>query len=174
MIKRVSTAIGLALAIAAPAYALDEPLPVSNVKVETALQGVETADAIAIYPNINTDLETAIWGELKNPQTAGGEGYDINVRLTSLSLDAQPVGPDGKFNTLEGAVTYTQPHASAPVKTVPITIRATSADVPMGVIAISPDTADYYTAMLAAFANGVGQQMDGLPAIEPGADNTKN
>ncbi|WP_088625245.1 hypothetical protein [Oceanicola sp. 22II-s10i] len=173
MFKRAVTAIGLALALSAPAYALNEPLPVSNVKVDTALEGVNAPDVLGIYPKINEDLTAAIWERMENPMSGSADGYDIDVRVTNMMLDDAPMGPDGQFNTLEGIVAYTKPLEAAPVHSVPVTIRATSGAVPPGVIAIAPSEGDFYAAMIGAFAKTVEDQMVNLRPLKAGEEYQK-
>lgn len=160
-----AAAAGLTLLTAMPGLALDRPFPVSGVAVATDLDGVSVSDVNNFYPAFNEDLEKAIWASLDNPDTAGGRGFQIDVKVTTIALDGSTLGPNGEFNTLDGIVTYTFDGSDQPSGTFPLEVRATAgaSDAPMGAIVVAPSEADYYQAMVMGFANGVNDKMDDLP-----------
>ena len=98
MLKTATAALALSLAFAAPALAVTEPYPVSNVDVTTNLEGVDVSDVTAYYPAFNEDLEKAIWDTVENPLTDGSPGFDIDIKVTSLQLDGGPLGANGDSN----------------------------------------------------------------------------
>ena len=168
MLKTATAAIALTLVSAVPGLSLDRPFPVSGVEVATDLDGVAVSDVTNFYPAFNEDLEKAIWAEVENPQTGGSRGFNIDVKVTSIELDDAAMGPAGEFNEMTGIVTYTFDGADQASGTFPIEVKATAGDAPAGVIVVAPSEADYYRAMVMAFASGVTDRMADLP--EPTAD----
>ncbi|MGR3321222.1 MAG: hypothetical protein ACU0DK_04745 [Pseudooceanicola sp.] len=168
--KRIVTAtaaFGLGLMAAAPVLAVDEPFPVSGVEVTTDLDNVDVSNVNAFYPEMNADLEKLIWAQIENPQTDGSKGFNIDVKLTEVALDGGQLGAEGEFNTLDGVVTYRFDDAPQPSGTFPIEVRSGAGDAPVGVIVVAPSEADYYSAMLTAFATAVSDKMSDLPAPQP-------
>ena len=173
MMKIATAALGLTLAASVPALAIEEPYPVSGVKVEANLENVEVTDFAQFYPNFSDDLEKVIWATVDNPMTDGSQGFQIDIKVTQLSLNGNPMGTDGQFNSMSGIATYTFDGGDGPAGSYPIEVTATSGDAPAGAIVVAPSESDYYAAMLDAFANGVENQLNDLSDPEP-AGNIRN
>ncbi|WP_375690727.1 hypothetical protein [Pseudooceanicola sp. LIPI14-2-Ac024] len=173
MLKTATTAMGLIFASSLAVQALDRPFPVSEVQVTTELENVSVSDVTNFYPAFNEDLEKAIWSQIENPQN-GGRGFEIDVKVTEVALDDGALGPDGKFNNLDGIVTYTFQGADQPSGTFPIEVTAQSGEAPAGAIVVMPSEADFYQAMVMAFAAGVNDKMADLAPPQDDAVQQKN
>lgn len=150
-----------ALAIAA------EDATVKDIDVSTEIEGVEGANALDYYPDLETDLEKAVAQLVE--VTDDPNGYDIDVKVQSVSLDGDTVLPDTQeFNQMEGVVVITSPMTdqdphSYPVRLIAITNESA---VPEGFIQINPSPDDFYNAMVQAFASNVAEN---LPEFMSGA-----
>ncbi|WP_163849718.1 hypothetical protein [Pseudooceanicola aestuarii] len=174
MLKTTTAALALFAALAAPALALTTPYPVSDVEVTTNIEGVEVGDVTEYYPAFNDDLARAIWDRVENPMTDGSNGFEIDVKVTSLQLDGGPMGAQGEFNQIEGIAVYTFHGADNPAGTFPIAVNARAGDSVAGAVNLMPGEGDYYVAMLDAFAQGVQNKLADLPAPEPEANMSDN
>ncbi len=152
---------GLMLGTASMAYA--EQINVKAVEVEAEASDATNQTALQYYPEVEQHLMATI-AERVGPLT-DEDGFTVKVRLDEMSLDGNPMGPDRAFNVLDGWVYIYPPDPAqsdvndnsaefAPIDEFNIHLEAST----MGA-GLQPGTDDYYTAMIAAFADSVGERV---------------
>ncbi|MWB77311.1 hypothetical protein GLS40_04675 [Pseudooceanicola sp. 216_PA32_1] len=173
MLKKSMTALGLVFAMTAPGFAYTgDSLPVEDVTVRYFEDSAYTIDASKKYPGIVSDLTAAVRDALPN-LVEGEPGYDVNIKVYGLSLTGGPISEEGKdFNSLEAMVEVNNPQLGTVTHSFPVVLKAHSGDAMPGVLTVSPNSDDYYDAMLLAFADGVKRELDGVLADVP-ADQRK-
>ncbi|MDU9003364.1 hypothetical protein [Sedimentitalea todarodis] len=138
-----------------------EDAKVKEVTVDVAIDASDDSNVLELYPQLQNDLETAV---IERVATADDpEGYIVDVTLQDVSLDGDSLLPDSmEFNQMEGVVAVTSPQTNATPVTRAINLVAMSADgsAPEGYVVIEPSKADFYFALINAFADEVA---DNLP-----------
>jgi hypothetical protein len=151
---------GAALALAACAGAEGpEPLTISDVRVEADLTAVASRDAAVYWGNLADDLSTAIGAEFVG-QTAA-EGYVIDVDVDEIALaNALNAGLGADDARLTGVVSLVNPLNEVVEQTYVVSASANQAAAFLpsesGSVAVSPSSAEFYSAVVRAFARGVG------------------
>ena len=133
---------------------------VKDIDVSTEIEGVDGANALDYYPDLETDLEKAVAQLVE--VTDDPNGYDIDVTVQSVSLDGDTVLPDTQeFNQMEGVVVITSPMTDQDPHSYPVRLVAMTDDsaVPQGFVQINPDPDDFYNAMIDAFASNVAENL---------------
>jgi hypothetical protein len=143
-----------------------EPLTISGVAVQTDLPAVGSPQAIAYWQNLSDDLETAIAAEFAG--RIDPTGKQIAVDVDELSL-ASPftAGATAETARLAGTVTLINPDGT---NAAVYNVTASSADVvtylPAGsnLVTVQPTSAEYYQAIVRAFARGTAQTLSATTA----------
>jgi hypothetical protein len=154
--------IPLALALGAvslSAFAAEEAT-VKSVAVAAEIDTAVDANALSLYPEMERDLERAILDRI--PVEDDPNGYVVQVALQMVALDGDTYLPDTmEFNQMEGTVLITSPLTDAAPQSIPVRIMASTAETaaPEGFVMVNPDPADFYMAMLMAFADTVAEQI---------------
>ena len=154
---------GAALLLAACANSEPEVLRISDVSVETDLAAVGSREAVGYWKGLNTDLETAI-----ATQFAGRidpQGPRIHVDVDEISLNSPfASGASAETAVLSGRVDLVSP-AETTISSYNVTARAQDIQdfLPAGtnVVSVPPTSAEYYRAVVQAFARGVAITLDG-------------
>ena len=142
-----------------------EPLLISGVEVQADLPSVGSPQAVAYWKNLSGDLETAIAAEFVGRVDPAGK--QINVDVDEISLTTPfAAGATAETARLAGTVTLVNPDGT---NAAVYNVTATSADVvtylPQGsdIVAIQPTSAEYYRAIVQAFARGTAQTLTASP-----------
>ncbi|MCA0919750.1 hypothetical protein [Pseudooceanicola nanhaiensis] len=161
MLKRTLIALGMATAVAAPVYALDNP-QVSAVDVAAGAE-LDGNSSLSKFPTLNDDLSKTITAAL-NDQPVGVEpGYKVQVELTELDISPNPTESFVKgFNKLSGTVTVMDPEGNGAIGAFPIEVNAQSILPAPGTLTVAPSDEELYTAMLVGFAEATENGMDTL------------
>lgn len=151
MKTRLMTTVAVVAALATPLMASEE-LPVSEVDVLTDVTDPKSAEAMAKWPTIETDLEMAIAAKLGNPTER--DTYKLEVTLGEVRLNDSPMlTDDGYFNTLSGVVTLKDDNFET-LRSEPITVRAVEGEEPVdGIVYMTPDAEDFYAGLVNGFAD---------------------
>ena len=132
---------------------------VTDVAVETDLSAVSNANALDFWPNLSTDLQKAIGEELI--PYAGEDGYMINVSIDDISLDGSYLlGNDGEFNRLAGWVRIYDDDGMVDAFEVALSAYAETPAVPDNTVILLPSEEGFYTALIDAFADEVGDRIE--------------
>ena len=153
---------GTALALAACGGREPEPLTISDVSVEADLPSVGSREAVAYWQNLDADLETAIAAQYVGRVDPAGK--HINVDVDEISLRSPFMsGATGETAKLSGRVTLVNPDGTSAAT---YDVTATSQDVatylPPGsnLVSIPPTSAEYYRAIVQAFAAGTATTLN--------------
>jgi hypothetical protein len=158
---------GAAMLLAACAGGQQEgPLTISGVTVEADLPAVGSPQAVAYWQNLSGDLETAIAAEFAGRIDPMGKQITVDVDEISLASPFA-TGATAETARLAGTVTLINPDGT---NAAVYNVTATSADVvtylPAGsnIVSIRPTSAEYYQAIVRAFARGTAQTLSATPA----------
>lgn len=159
---RFALLAGAALALGACAGDPEPPFMLSDVVVEADLSSAGSPEALSYWAALDSDLETAIAGQYVG--RIDPDGYDILVDIDELSL-ASALAPSATAETarLTGQVELI---GEAGVLLQAYTVTASATDVvdflPAGsdIVSIPPTSAEYYAAIVQAFARGVKLTLD--------------
>lgn len=135
---------------------LAEPLDISGVGVKADLEAVDS-NALDRWPDIAEDLTLAITAGLSDQFKENGD-YEVRVDVKDISnLGSAYLGDDGKFNRLEGWVYIDGPDSDEPLKKYHIALKAEELEgfKPVNVAIVPPDRAEFYDALVMAFADQV-------------------
>lgn len=154
---------GAALLVAACASSQPEPLRISDVSVQTDLSAVGSREAVGYWRNLNADLETAIAAQFAG--RIDETGPSIRVDVDELSLNSPfASGATAETAVLTGRVDLVSP-AETTISSYNVTARAQDVQdfLPSGanVVSVPPTSAEYYQAVVQAFARGVAITLDG-------------
>jgi hypothetical protein len=157
---------GAVLALAGCAGNETSPLTISDVSVEADLPAVGSPEAVAYWQNLSNDLQTAIAGQYVGRVDPAGRRIDVDI--DELSLQSPFVsGATAETAKLSGRVTLINPDGTSEAT---YDVTATSQDVatylPPGstLVSIPPTSADYYRAIVQAFAVGTATTLDNAVA----------
>lgn len=157
---------GAALMLAACGGAeRNEPLLVSGVTVEADLPAVGSPQAVAYWKNLSDDLETAIAAQFVGRIDPMGKQIDVDVDEISLGSPFIS-GATAETARLAGTVTLINPDGT---NAAVYNVTASSADLiqylPAGsnVTTVKPTSAEYYQAIVQAFARGTAQALETAP-----------
>jgi hypothetical protein len=150
---------GAGLLLAACAGQQQGPLLISGVDAQTDLAAVGTREAVDHWRNLDADLETAIAQQFVG--RVDPLGKQISVDVDEISLNSF-----GSTETarLSGRVELRNPDGTLESA---YNVTASSQDVqqylPEGtnVVSVSPTSAEYYQAIVQAFARGAAQVLSG-------------
>jgi hypothetical protein len=157
--KSVAFAAGVSLAaLSSAAFAQDE-LVFSDVNVEASMEAAQNGNAMQVFPEITTDLMTAISSRVPGSDDAADPTIRIDIRKISLNGNPMLTGSN-EFNEIEGVVAISGKGGNTPGYSFPVNISAYAADiaVPEGYVAVAPSQDDFYVSMINAFADVVAQQ----------------
>lgn len=166
MMKPLAPLAGVALLLAACAGSPDQPLMISDVSVETDLSAVGSREAVNYWQSLSGDLETAIANEFVGRVDPTGPSITVNVDEISLNSPFMS-GATAQTAVLSGLVELISPAGTTDAA---YTVTATAQDVadflPVGsdVTSIPPTSAEYYGAVVRAFARGVALTLSADPA----------
>ena len=143
----------------------NEPLLISGVTVETDLPAVGSPQAVAYWKNLGPDLETAIAAEFTGRIDPTGKTITVDVDEISLASPFA-TGATAETARLAGTVTLINPDGT---NAAVYNVTATSADVvtylPSGssLVTVEPTSAEYYRAIVQAFARGTANALTVAP-----------
>lgn len=152
-----------ALFLAACAGSQEQPpLMISDVTVETDLAAVGSRQAVSYWQSLSADLETAIANEFLGRIDPAGPR--ITVDVDEISLNSPFSATAAETARLSGRVELISPAGTTDAA---YDVTATAQDVadflPQGVT-VPPTSADYYAAIVQAFARGVAVTLASDPA----------
>lgn len=151
--KRFLTAASLAAFVATGAAYADGNM-INDADVIVELEDAENANALEYWPQIETDLETVMAAYIAPVHS--GEGYDVKVRLTEVSLSgSKKLAGKGEFNHMEGWVYVREQGNPSVVDSFKVIIDAETRteDLKPGDFVILPDMDAFYIALLNGFAD---------------------
>lgn len=157
---------GAAIALAACAGSDDEPLLISEIRVQTDLAAVGSREAVGYWQSLSDDLETAIAGQFVGRIDPSGNVITVDVDEISLTSPFAS-GATAETAVLSGRVEVLNPAGTSEgAWDVTATARDVVDFLPAGtdVVTVRPTTPEYYQAIVQAFARGAAQ------SIELGAD----
>jgi len=160
--KPLATLAGAALLLAACAGSQQpQPMTISEVTVNADLSAIGSRQAVSYWQGLSGDLETAIANEFVGRIDPAGN--TIVVDVDELSLNSPfVVGATAETARLSGRVDLLNPAGTSEGT---YNITATSQDVatflPPGTVSVPPTSAEYYHAIVQAFARGVSQTLAG-------------
>jgi hypothetical protein len=164
--KPLALLSGATLFLAACAGSPPPPLMISDVSVQTDLAAVGSREAVGYWQSLSDDLETAIANEFVGRIDPAGPS--INVDVDEISLTSPFMGgATAETATLSGRVELIGPAGTTDAA---YTVTATAQDVvdflPAGsnLTSIPPTSAEYYRAIVQAFARGVALTLSADPA----------
>lgn len=147
---------GAALALAACASNDPEPMTISEVRVEADLSSIGTRQAVAYWQGLSDDLEAAIAAQFLGRIDPAGNVITVDVDELSLS-SAFTAGATAETARLSGRVELLNP-AGTSEGAWDVTASATDVVdfLPAGtdIVTIRPTSAEYYQAVVQAFARG--------------------
>jgi hypothetical protein len=167
---RYALLAGAALALAACAQPEPQPaFSVSDVQVEADVTAISSRQAAAFWGGLETDLATAIAGEFVGQTDPEGLRVQVDVDEIALAnLLSAPLGADEA--RLSGQVTLVNPLNEVVERTFLVSASANEAVtfLPVGtnVAAISPTSAEFYQAVVRAFARGVAETARATPLAD--------
>lgn len=157
--KKLGLAAGVSL-IALTGYAAADMPRISEIDVGATYAAATDTNAAETFPEIATDIQAAIAERV--PTSSDGADPRIKVDIRKLSLNGNTMLNDaGEFNELEGVVSIEEQNTSTGNRSFPVSISALAADTPApeGTYVIEPSTDDFYTVMIAAFADRVAEEL---------------
>ncbi|MGB3243396.1 MAG: hypothetical protein WBB25_02605 [Sulfitobacter sp.] len=157
MIKNTALAASVSL-IALSSASAQEEVRVSKIDVEASMSAAQDGNAMDYYPEIVSDIRTAISERV--PTSDDAADPEIRVDIRKVSLDGASVLPESReFNELEGVVNITSQSGDTGALSFPIMLAAYSPDhtLPEGYIAVPPSETDFYVALVNAFADRVAE-----------------
>ena len=161
--KSLGLLAGAALVLAACAGSEPEVLTISDVSVETDLAAVGSREAVGYWRALSGDLETAIASQFAGRIDPAGPSIQVDVDELSLNSPFMS-GASAETAVLTGRVDLVSP-AETLVSSYNVTARAQDIQefLPVGtnVVSVPPTSAEYYQAIVRAFARGVALTLDG-------------
>jgi hypothetical protein len=142
------------------------PLTISGVNVTADLPAVGSPQAVAYWKNLSDDLETAIASQFVGRIDPTGKRIDVDVDEISLASPFA-AGATAETARLAGTVTLVNPDET---NAAVYNVTATSADVvtylPAGsdIVSVRPTSAEYYQAIVRAFARGTAETLSATPS----------
>ena len=162
-VKKIALAASVSMiALSSATYAAEEA-KVSNIDVTATMSSSDDGNGMTFYPDIATDIKAAV--ATRVPSSTDATDPTIRIDVRKITLNGAAMLPETKeFNELEGVVDISSTDGSSSSFSFPIKIAAYSGDqlVPEGYIVVPPSDADFYNAMVEAFANSVA---DGLENV---------
>ncbi|MFP1645280.1 hypothetical protein [Pontitalea aquivivens] len=141
---------------------LAEETPIKSIDVTADIAVIENAEAAKFWGNLETDLEAAIAAEIAPDRLVGakGEGSEITVDIDEIALsDTWATVTDLGESRLVGQVNVTSQTDNSKFDGYELSVAFKDALVflPEGadVTLLTRDSAEYYAAMLQAFAEHV-------------------
>lgn len=155
-LKKSALAVTVSVATIAALPAFAEKPAVSDIAVVTNLDAAQDSNALALNPQIETDLAQAIASRIETSEDAGDP--TIRIELTRISLDGATMLPEtAEFNELEGLVIFEDSNNAIPSQNFPVRVAAYTDDrvAPEGYVLMAPGQEDFYQALLTTFADTV-------------------
>ena len=165
LMKTTALVAALATTTATAAFA---DVPLGDIIVETRTSGVEGNAAYKFFPNITTDLDSAI--EARLPTTGLDTDAKIEVQVIELYMDGDTSSPDTEeFNTMWITAMYSHPDNAFPSEIYPIVVSAVEADVivPANFKVVDPDVPDFYKVLIAGTADRIVERMPEEITVPP-------
>jgi len=161
--KSLGILAGAALLLAACSDSQPEMLRISDVSVQADLAAVGSREAVGYWHNLSADLETAIATQFA--ARIDPTGPSIQVDVDELSLNSPfASGATAETAVLTGRVDLVSP-AETTISSYNVTARAQDVQdfLPAGsnLVSVPPTSAEYYQAIVQAFARGVAITLDG-------------
>jgi hypothetical protein len=148
---------GAALVLAACAGRQPEPLTISEITVDADLPAIGSPQAVAYWQGLSSDLETALAAEFAGQLDPLGKSILVDVDELTLTTGFAP-GATLEDARLAGRVTLQNTDGTTASA---YDVTATSSDVvsylPEGTTVVSPTSAEYYQAIVLAFARGAAE-----------------
>jgi hypothetical protein len=150
---------GSGLILAACASNAPEPFTISGVEVQTDLSAMQSREAVAYWQTLSADLETAIAAEFAGELDPTGKSVIVDIDELSLSETYVAGGSieDARLSGLVSVENADGTNAGA------YNVTASSSDavsyLPEGTTAVSPTSAEYYQAIVRAFARGTAESV---------------
>ncbi len=136
------------------------PTTISEISVSTDLQAIGNADSVSYWQTLERDLEAALATEFIDSLDAGGAIVSVDVDEISLA-NAYSSQFQGENSRLAGRVRVTDRLTGDSFGTYDVTATAREAatliSTGSGTTTISPDSDEFYRAVVQAFARGVAQ-----------------
>jgi len=158
---------GTALALAAcTGSKAPEPLTISEVTVDADLPAVGSREAVAYWQHLSDDLKTAIAAQYVGRLDPAGKKIDVDIDEISLRSPFAS-GATAETAKLSGRVTLINPDGT---NAAAYDVSATSQDIapylPPGsnLAGVPPTSAEYYRAIVQAFAKGTANVLNAAPA----------
>ncbi|TPE50203.1 hypothetical protein [Amaricoccus solimangrovi] len=157
------TASALALAACSGEPEMPTRLPISEITVNTDLSAIGNRSAVNYWSNLSTDLKTALANEFVNDIAPGGA--QLTVDVDELALAQSYSQGLTQNSTLKGQVIVNHRGTVAGTYNVTATMaEAMASEEQGGKTPPAPDSTESYQALLKAFARGVDQQINPVPA----------
>lgn len=164
--KSIALLAGSALLLAACATTPEAPTPpstVSAITVNTDLQSIGNAESVSYWQGLDDDLEAALASAYLGRIDPAGAVISVDVDELSLA-NAFSSQFQGENSRLSGQVVVTDPVSGESIGVYDVTATAREAETLLtgaGVTTISPTSAEFYEAVVEAFARGVVQAVSG-------------
>lgn len=155
------TASALALAACSTETAAPSRQAISEISVNTDLTAVGNSSAVEYWDSLSQDLETALANQFVNDISPSGARIDVDV--DELSLAESYSEGFGQNSTLSGRVTVTDMR-DAPLGTYNVSASMAQAQAVEPGAQPSVDSAEFYQALVQAFAQGVDQTINASSA----------
>jgi hypothetical protein len=166
-VKKLSLAATVSLvALTGTAYA-QEALRVSTVDVMASNAAATDSNAMEYFPQIADDVRAAIAERV--PASNDASDPTISVDIRKIALDGSTMLPSAEFNELEGVVSIASQNGTLGDRAFPVNIKAVAGDAtaPEGYVMVPPSEGEFYTVMVAFFADQVAA---GLADVFPAGD----
>ncbi len=159
-VKSIALATTVSLAALTTAAHADEPVAFSVINVEASMSAAENSNAMDVFPDIVTDLQTAIASRVETSDDGSDPTIRVDVRKIALNGDPMLTG-DNQFNQMEGVVSIAGDNNEIGAQSFEVNVSASAPDqtVPEGYIAIAPSEGDFYAAMIDGFAGLIAEQV---------------
>jgi hypothetical protein len=154
---------GGALLLAACAGGRDEPLLISDIEVQADLNSIGSRQAVGYWQGLSADLETALANQFVGQIDPSGNRIVVDIDELSLSSPFA-TGATAETARLTGRVELLNPAGTLESA---YDVTATATDVadflPAGtdIVTVAPTSAEYYQAIVQAFARGVAITLRG-------------
>lgn len=162
MTVRLLLAGATSLVLAAATSALAQPATISDIRVEADLTAVADARAAQYWGTLNADLSTALASELVDIISPEGLALIVDLDEVSLAsiLEAEAGADDARMT---GDVGLFDPRTEEVVRqfTISASTNEAATFLPAGtdVITVSPSSAQFYAAVVQAFARGISETL---------------
>lgn len=154
--------LGSVLAVtAATSVSAQDKTMIHEADVVVELEDMN-ANALDYWPTIEKDLEAKL-AEKIEPYYSG-EGYDIRVRLSDVSISGSTLlEGEGEFNTLKGWVYIREQGNPDPIGSVGLSLEAVTGEADSEADFIIPPASDeFYDALLNRFAERTVEEVQKL------------